>query len=63
MIIPLRELENHHGNVYETTSAAIRRAFQITVTGDEELDVNQGKVVSTAIRQVLTKKVQFQIED
>lgn len=63
MIIPLRELENHSGNVYETTAAAIRRAFQITVTGDEDLELNEGKVVSTAIHQVLTEKVQFQIED
>lgn len=50
-------------NVYELTCAAIRRAFQITVTGDEEVDANNGKVVSTGIKQILTKKVIFRLEE
>ncbi len=63
MIIPIDLLENYDENIYEATVASIRRAYQITVTGDEELEENQGKVVSTAIRQILTEKVQFQIEE
>lgn len=63
MIIPIDLLENYDENIYEATVASIRRAYQITVTGDEELDDNEGKVVSTAIRQILTEKVQFQIEE
>lgn len=63
MIIPIDHLENYDDNIYEATVAAVRRAYQITVTGDEELDENEGKVVSTAIRQILTQKVQFQIEE
>lgn len=63
MILPLELLERDQGNVYQLTCAAIRRAYQITVTGDEDLDKNDGKVVSTAIRQILTQKVQYRIEE
>ena len=50
-------------NVYELTCAVIRRALQVTVTGDEEVEKQGGKVVSAAISQVLTKKVEFRLED
>lgn len=63
MILPLDLLESYEGNTYDLTVAAIRRAYQITVTGDEELETNQGKVVSTAIKQILTKKVQYRLEE
>ena len=63
MILPLDFLEQHQGNIYELTCAAIRRAYQITMTGDEELEENEGKVVSTAVRQILSKKVQYRIEE
>ncbi|MBU8913234.1 MAG: DNA-directed RNA polymerase subunit omega [Spirochaetales bacterium] len=61
MILPLNLLEQYRDNVYELTCATIRRAYQITMTGDEELDENDGKVVSTAVHQILTKKVQYHI--
>ena len=63
MILPLDKLTSYDDNIYHLTCAAIRRAYQITMAGDEELEENQGKVVSTAIRQILTKKVQYQIEE
>lgn len=63
MILPLDRLEQYQGNVYELTVASVRRAYQITMTGDEELDENDGKVVSTAIKQILTDKVQYRIEE
>ncbi len=63
MILPLDLLERYQENVYELTCAAIRRAYQLTVTGDEELEENEGKVVSTAIKQILTKKVQYRLEE
>ena len=63
MVLPLELLIQEDGNIYEVTRAAIRRAFQLSVTGDEDLDRNQGRVVPTAIRQVLTRKVQYQIEE
>jgi DNA-directed RNA polymerase subunit omega len=61
MILPLDLLIGYSGNVYELTCAAIRRSYQITMTGDEEIEENFGKVVSTAIGQILTKKVMFRI--
>ncbi|NBC29327.1 MAG: DNA-directed RNA polymerase subunit omega [Spirochaetes bacterium] len=63
MIIPLDKLIDESSNIYELTCASIRRAYQITVTGDEELEENQGKVVSTAVKQILTGKVQYQLEE
>jgi DNA-directed RNA polymerase subunit omega len=63
MIIPLDLLIGNEDNVYELTCASIRRAVQITMTGDEEIEKNNGKVVSTAIKQVLTKKVEYRLED
>jgi DNA-directed RNA polymerase subunit omega len=61
MIIPIDLLESEEGNIYQITCASIRRAYQITVTGDEEIELNQGKVVSTAIKQILTHKVQYRM--
>ena len=63
MIIPIDPLVGHEKNIYELTCASIRRAYQITVTGDEELEENSGKVVSTAIKQILTQKVQYRLEE
>ena len=63
MIIPLDLLVDNTDNVYEMTCAAIRRAVQITVTGDEEIENNGGKVVSTAIKQVLNRTVQYRLEE
>ena len=36
--------------------------MQITVTGDEEMEAENAKVVSTAIGQLLTKKVEYKNE-
>ena len=62
MILPLDLLIGNTDNVYELTCAAIRRAAQITLAGDEEVDENEGKVVSTAAKQILTKKVEYRLE-
>jgi DNA-directed RNA polymerase subunit omega len=63
MIVPLDELIDFNGNRYELTCAAIKRAIQINLTGDDELKKNKGKIVPTALRQVLTKKVQYKMEE
>ncbi|MCF7913625.1 MAG: DNA-directed RNA polymerase subunit omega [Spirochaetaceae bacterium] len=63
MIIPLDKLVGWKGNIYEMTSAAIKRANQLTITGDEEVEINNGKVVPTAIKQILDKKVEYRIEE
>jgi len=63
MIIPLDKLVSWKGNIYEMTSAAIKRANQLTITGDEEVEKNNGKVVPTAIKQILDKTVEYRIEE
>ena len=62
MIIPIDELIDFKGNRYEITCAAIKRAIQINLTEDAELKKNRGKVVPTALRQVLTEKVKYKLE-
>jgi DNA-directed RNA polymerase subunit K/omega len=62
VIIPLDRLVKHAGNVYVLTCAIIKRASQIHLAGDDELAANRGKVVSTAIKQVLTDKVRYRLE-
>ena len=63
MIIPLDLLIGNEDNVYELTCASIRRALQITMAGDEEADANNGKIVSTAIKQILSEKVKYRLEE
>ncbi|MFW5801563.1 MAG: DNA-directed RNA polymerase subunit omega [Spirochaeta sp.] len=63
MILPLDLLEAADVNMYELTSATIRRAYQLTMTGDAELAKNNGKVVPTAIKQILTKQVAYRLEE
>jgi DNA-directed RNA polymerase subunit omega len=62
VIIPLDRLIQYNDNVYTLTNAMIKRATQIHLAGDEELEVNKGKVVSTAIKQILTEKVRYRLE-
>jgi DNA-directed RNA polymerase subunit omega len=52
-------LTSFQGNVYEMTCAAMKRGIQINLAGDEELEQNRGKVVSTALKQILSKKVTY----
>jgi DNA-directed RNA polymerase subunit K/omega len=59
MIIPLDKLMSDMNNNYVLTSAIIKRATQIHLAGDDELEQNKGKVVSTAMRQVLDQEVTF----
>lgn len=63
MIIPLDELVGFEGNRYALTCATIKRAIQLKLTEDEELKANNGKIVPTAINQVLTGKVKYKITE
>jgi DNA-directed RNA polymerase subunit omega len=63
MIFPLEELIEYNGNMYEITSAASRRSFQLSMIRDEEIEANDGKVVSLAARQIFTKQIEFRIEE
>ena len=62
MVLPLDLLTSFQGNVYELTCAAMKRGVQINLIGDEDLEENRGKIVSTAIKQVLLQKVQYRFE-
>jgi DNA-directed RNA polymerase subunit omega len=63
MIFPLEELIEYEGNMYEITAAASRRSFQLSMLKDEEIDENEGKVVSLAADQVFTRQVEFRIPE
>ena len=63
MPLPMDLLISANVNVYELTCAVIRRALQVTVTGDEDVEKQGGKVVSTALNQILTKKVEYRLEE
>ncbi len=52
-------LTSFQGNVYELTCAAMKRSVQINLAGDEELEQNRGKIVSTALKQILSGKVKY----
>jgi DNA-directed RNA polymerase subunit omega len=62
MIFPLEELIEYEGNMYEITSAASRRSYQLSMLKDLEIEDNDGKVVSLAARQVFTEEVLFRLD-
>lgn len=62
MIFPLEQLIQFKDNIYEITSAASRRAFQLSMLKDREIEENDGKVVSLAAKQVFTNQVEYRIE-
>lgn len=62
MIFPLEQLVQFKDNIYEITSAASRRAYQLSKLGDPEIEENDGKVVSLAAKQVFTNQVEYRIE-
>ena len=63
MVLPLDLLVKNRGNMYQLTCASIKRAIQINLAGDEELEENRGKIVSLAIKQILSGKVEYRLED
>ncbi len=62
-MIPLDKMLDSECNIYELTCASIKRASQITVTGDEDLEDGKEKVVSAALKQILTEKIEYRRED
>ena len=68
MIFPLEELIEYHKNMYEITAAASRRSYQLSMlyAANDDMakswvDINDGKVVSLAARQVFTGEVEFRL--
>ena len=62
MIFPLQELIEYRKNMYEITSAASRRAYQLSMLKDEGIEQNEGKVISLAARQLFTVQIGFRME-
>ena len=62
MAIPLDLLINNETNVYELTALAIKDAEFIAKYGDPEIEEHNGKIVSTAVAQVLEDRVKYAIE-
>ncbi|MBN2441676.1 MAG: DNA-directed RNA polymerase subunit omega [Spirochaetales bacterium] len=62
-VLPLDLLVTYDANMYELTCAAIKRAAQINLLGDEELEENRGRVVSLAIKQILSRKIEYRLEE
>jgi DNA-directed RNA polymerase subunit omega len=63
MIFPLKDLIEYDNNMYEVTTAASRRAYQLSsVLEKDEKDDWDGKMVALAALQVFTKEVQFRLE-
>ncbi len=63
MIFPLKELVKFTGNVYELTVASSKRAYQMSRINDEKIAENNGKVVSLAAGEILSKEVTYRIEN
>lgn len=61
--IPLGELISTDRNMYEVTNAAIHRAKQISVTGTDDLEPGQGKIVSMAIKEIVTGEVEYSYKE
>ncbi len=60
--IPLDDLVSTDKNMYELTNAAIHRAGQISMAGSEDLDSSGGKIVSLAIKEIVTEEVQYDMK-
>lgn len=64
MSIPLDILISKDKNAYTMTCAIIKRADQITASGEDvEIDKKGEKVVTESIDQVLSGKVEYQLEE
>ena len=64
MSIPLDILISKDKNAYTMTCAIIKRADQITASGEDiEIDNRGDKVVTESIDQVLSGKVDYQLEE
>jgi DNA-directed RNA polymerase subunit omega len=62
MIFPLESLVKFKGSIYEITSAASRRAYQLAMLKGSVVEENDGKVVSLAAKQLFSGEVHYRIE-
>ncbi|MFW6181821.1 MAG: DNA-directed RNA polymerase subunit omega [Spirochaetota bacterium] len=58
-MLPVSEIVDFAGNRYLLARAVMKRARQINFLGDEELEAFEGKIVSLAMKQVLTGELHY----
>jgi DNA-directed RNA polymerase subunit omega len=58
---PLKNLIEYNANMYEITSAIIRRVYQLSVIMQPETDRDGEKIVSIAAKELFTKEVEYKI--
>ncbi|MDD3823269.1 MAG: hypothetical protein PHN93_05960 [Sphaerochaetaceae bacterium] len=63
MSIPLDVLVDKENNVYEMTCVAISLANVMSANGDQEIENNNGKVVSKVLERVLLEEVEYSTDD
>jgi len=63
MLIPLDKLLERNKNIYELTCAGIKRASQLTITGERDFGSEETKIVPMALRQILTEKIEYRMEE
>ena len=64
MIFPLEELIDYDKNMYEITSAATRRSYQLSMLYNKDKKDEYGdKMVPLAAAQVFTQEVEFRLEE
>lgn len=61
-VIPMDRLVNTDKNMYELTNAAIHRAEQISITGTDNHEEEEGKVISKAIAEIVTEEVKYEFK-
>ncbi|MBP5588677.1 MAG: DNA-directed RNA polymerase subunit omega [Treponema sp.] len=62
MIFPLEQLVKYTDNIYEITVAANRRAYQMSMVQDPQIEENEDKVVSLAASQLFNNKVKMRLD-
>ena len=60
-VLPLKLLLKNGDNRYEVAVATMRRAQQLSITAEEEIEADKSKVVSIAVGQIVSKKVKYQV--
>lgn len=62
-VIPIDRIIENEYNAYELTTSTIKRAEQLSITRGEEFNRDKRKVVSEAIKEVVSGEVRFEFKE
>lgn len=64
-MIPLHQIEDYNGNVYEMTVSAIKEADILSQPGcgGEEIEKKNEKIVSVVLEKAMDGEIKYQRED